>query len=899
MAFDVSNEAFQHVLEKLPLEVRDRILLDPEHALEALELEQRLRTQKWPTKNAIPNIAQERALRCFLAPHPTYEGRYPFIVIFRGGNGVGKTHIMVFLIAGTCLGPYFLNKEYFNHQYFQECDELRKKRKFKLRIVCDKTDMQENGSVYTLIKQLIPSAEFKGRTSGGYYTEIRIPTTSPQYFGDATVIDIKTFDMDPEAHSGSEYDLILFNEPPPQDLYNENISRLRRGGCAALFLTPLNQAAFLKKIENGDYPDGEVVVTQGSIWENCFANDNEVLTENGWKLLSDTVAGDSVLTYNMEKNISEYQEVISTTHQFYSGTMIDVGLGILTTPDHRMLVNKKSRIPFDLLVKSAEELKKADIMLGYVQNVTYDAEYYNPFPDKISCENWCEFIGWYVSEGSCCGTVSGVVKNNGVYISQKNEEKLEILSQLLHRTKWEWHLYGGKNGMHEFRCYDKDLHDHLFPLGNCYSMHIPRYVFKYPKEWLLKLWNTLLITDGDGKNRYITTSKHLADNIQEILIKLSFRSSLRTWHTSLRPCNIVGKEYKTVDQYCVSNITKNFYTRSAQKVPYKRVNYSGIVSCVTVPNGTIMVRNNKEKYPLLTGNCIDIPGTRGVLSRVSIERMKRQWQENNPLEVPARESGEYISLAGAIFPIFAEHSHVIPPMAIQPNWNIYKILDPHDKKPPFCVWIAVTPLNQCYVIAEYPVENWEVIKTTYFTIENFVQEFERIQGGGHENFPYIKERLRIMECLGDPNKFADRQPGTGRTMKGEYEWAGNEPIYTKLNDRIDFGHDKIRSLVRYDPQRKIDSMNHPQLCIFSTCKNVIRAFKGYEWAEKAGMSGGLSDKIDQTWACPMACIRYFSVHFDGYRQMSKDPYDENIENCIESNDKQEYIMEKDSMGRFI
>jgi phage terminase large subunit-like protein len=565
MAFDVNNEAFKAALEKLPVETRERILRDPEHALEALELEQRLRNQKWPTKNAVPNIAQERALQCYFAPHPTYEGRYPFINIFRGGNGVGKTHIMIFLIAGTCLGPYFLNKEYFNHQYFRECDELRKRRKFKLRIVCDKTDMQENGSVYTLLKQLIPMAEFKGRTSGGYYTEIRIPTPSPEYFGDATIIDVKTFDMDTEAHAGSEYDLILFNEPPPQDLYNENIGRLRRGGCAALFLTPLNQAAFLKKIENGDYPEGEVVVTKGAIWENCA----------------------------------------------------------------------------------------------------------------------------------------------------------------------------------------------------------------------------------------------------------------------------------------------------------------------------------------------DIPGTRGVLSKVSIERMKRQWQENNPLEVPAREFGEYISLSGAIFPIFSDHAHVIPPMTIQPNWNIYKIIDPHDKKPPFCVWIAVTPMNQCYVIAEYPVEHWDLIKTTYLTIGNFVLEFERIQGGKHENFSYIQERMPILECLGDPNKFSDRQPGTGKTMKEEYEWAGNEPIFTKINDRIDFGHDRVRKLVLYDPERKLDDRNHPQLRIFSSCKNTIRAFKNYEWAEKQGMSEGLSDKIDKKWECPMACIRYFAVHFDGYQSMNLGgPYGFG-DNGVDYDDSSLYINGNARKGRMI
>jgi phage terminase large subunit-like protein len=548
---------------KLSSEAQRRVLEHPE----LLEIEAALRERKWPTKNAVPNLAQEEALKGFMAPHPTYEGRYPFITIFRGGNGVGKTAACAFLIAGCTLGPYFMNREWFNHQYFQECDALRRKRRFKLRIVCDKSDMQENGSMHQLIKFWIPCAEFKGRTSGGYFTEVIIPAPGPGYR--ETRIDVKTFDMDVEAHSGSEYDMIVFNEPPPQDLYNENIGRLRRGGRAALFLTPLNQAAFLKKIENGDYPDGELRVVKGSIWQNCA----------------------------------------------------------------------------------------------------------------------------------------------------------------------------------------------------------------------------------------------------------------------------------------------------------------------------------------------DIPGTRGVLSRNAIERMKRQWNENNPLEVPAREFGEYITLAGAVFTLFSDSVHVIDPITIQSNWNIYKIIDPHDKKPPFAVWIAVTPLGSCYVFAEYPVEPWDAIKTTYLTIKNFVVDFERIQMGRHENFGYIPGRLQITECLGDPNKFADRQPGTGKTMKEEYEWAGNETIFTKINDDIMYGHEKVRGLLLYDPERKIDSMNRPQLYVFRGCKNVIRAFKNYEYLSKptgkTGTLGDQSSKLDQTWMCPISCIRYFAAHYDGYRHITRDRYGEEQE--VDYDDKQSYITRRDppTMGRFI
>jgi hypothetical protein len=212
-------------------------------------------------------------------------------------------------------------------------------------------------------------------------------------------------------------------------------------------------------------------------------------------------------------------------------------------------------------------------------------------------------------------------------------------------------------------------------------------------------------------------------------------------------------------------------------------------------------------------------------------------------------------------------------MPIDPRWNIYKIIDPHDKKPPFCIWIAVTPLNRHYVIAEYPVEPWDQVQGTILTIGDFVKEFERIENGKHENFQYIRQRLNITECLGDPNKFSDRQPNTGKTMKEEYEWSGCQDIFTKINDDIAYGHSKVRELLQYDPMRKVDSLNAPQLYVFKSCKNVSRAFKGYQYKSNQGLSAGLSDKIEKTWECPMACVRYHAVHYEGYQDPSMIGFD--------------------------
>jgi hypothetical protein len=497
-----------------------------------IDVELQRREKYWPLKDFVPNVAQGRALSCYASRHETYQGGYPFIMIFRAGNGVGKTCSMTILLAGVSLGPNFLNKQYFNHRYFYECQEIRKKRRLKIRIVCDKADMQENGSVYQEISKWIPAAKFEGKTSGGYYTIIRIPAQSEGYR--ETVIDIKTFDMDIVAHAGPDYDLVVFNEPAPKDKYNENIGRCRKGGRVALFLTPLNQAEYLHQIENGDYPDGEVFVSEASIWDNCA----------------------------------------------------------------------------------------------------------------------------------------------------------------------------------------------------------------------------------------------------------------------------------------------------------------------------------------------DITGNRGNLSRHDIERMIRQWNANNPLEVPARRDGKYMHLAGAIFGIFNKQVHVTHPFAIPPEYNIYKITDPHDAKPPFTVWIAVSPVGKCYVVAEYPVEPWDQIQGTFLTIRNFVDEFERIERGKHQNFQYIR-KISPVEWLGDPNKFQCPDSNTRQTLKALYESYSStgEMINTKINDDISVRHEKVRELLLYDHERKIDSMNCPKLFVFSSCKNVIRAFENYQYKNNtsSGLGEGWTGKIDQKWECPMACVGYFAVHFDGYQ----------------------------------
>jgi hypothetical protein len=247
----------------LPEDYREKLLHMDEEALAIAESHIAISNKDYPTKAFVPNIGQVRGLQCLAKPHPTYFKKYPHKVFVFGGNGTGKTaSLAAILIPGICLGPDFINKEYFGDwQYFYDIEKLRKKRKLFVRLVADAADMKENaGSLYQQIQKWVPTAEFKDKV-GDFFKTIKI--------GDV-LIDFKSHAMPKTAHAGPDYDVVIFNEPVPDpEVYDENISRTRGRGRAFMFCTPLDVAAYLSKETEMTGPDGEVSVTYMSVWDNC------------------------------------------------------------------------------------------------------------------------------------------------------------------------------------------------------------------------------------------------------------------------------------------------------------------------------------------------------------------------------------------------------------------------------------------------------------------------------------------------------------------------------------------------------------------------------------------------------------------------------------------------------
>lgn len=225
--------------------------------------------KKHPGMFFFPNRGQKKALEPYRKHNGTPLG-VPYISVFGAGNGVGKTCTLGAFACGLAFGAEELH-EYFEDFYvFQRMKDRRRERNapILLRIICHSDSMKAGGPVYTEIKKWFPPGRFK-MTKGGkaYYSSIECYASD----GETVIcnIDIKSHDQDTIAHAGANLDGLLFDEPPPEDLYAESVGRTRGGGFIAFFLTPLELAGWMNSTILDKVDGRNIVLTNAPIWDNC------------------------------------------------------------------------------------------------------------------------------------------------------------------------------------------------------------------------------------------------------------------------------------------------------------------------------------------------------------------------------------------------------------------------------------------------------------------------------------------------------------------------------------------------------------------------------------------------------------------------------------------------------
>ena len=343
-----------------------------------------------------------------------------------------------------------------------------------------------------------------------------------------------------------------------------------------------------------------VDVAQGG----CFDDQTEILTNGGWKPFEALTGTESVLTLNA---LTAEWGAITQLHKYWLAGPLNVleraDLSFAITDNHQLFargpkaetfkVRRYDALPNDFVIPRAIEwIGSNPAEMRFESRVPMHHGGVRIKEWKFSFEDWARFLGWFVSEGCAFREKS----HNGrwrVNISQNKGAKYDRIAALLDRMGIKA-LHQGSRSTLEFSINSIGAHlaDHCGV--HAANKRIPEYIRNAKPEIIRAFLEEYRLGDGSvngsGVTVYSTTSKCLADDLQEVLAKLGRAGKMTTRHEK-------GSSFIIGNRMVVRKNTEFTVTERKvaadcfiQKKNVQRLAYEGFVYCVSTPLKTILVR---------------------------------------------------------------------------------------------------------------------------------------------------------------------------------------------------------------------------------------------------------------------------------------------------------------------
>ena len=288
-------------------------------------------------------------------------------------------------------------------------------------------------------------------------------------------------------------------------------------------------------------------------------------------------------------------------------------LDLCVTPNHRMVTSYKKRdgneqMRFEeggeILNKynryhlacdwSGEEVKTFTLPEYNYLNGGYKPE--SKPAVEIAMDDWLCFLGWYIAEGSL--DHKGKKAPNRITIPQKtgpySDQVALAFGRIADAISCSYSAYPIKDrDLITHHLFSTQLATYLRSLGTSKDKYIPRDLLNLSRRQLRILFEVLMAGDGTWMNReeeygrYYTISPQLADDVQEIALKLGLSANVSQF----------GKEYRVN----INKATVLQVNQCSEEPNDWLEDYAGQVYCCEVPgDGIILVRRNGK--PVWCGN---------------------------------------------------------------------------------------------------------------------------------------------------------------------------------------------------------------------------------------------------------------------------------------------------------
>jgi len=350
---------------------------------------------------------------------------------------------------------------------------------------------------------------------------------------------------------------------------------------------------------SGDSNDFPALRESPPFHPNSYDKETKVYTERGWILVKDVFIGEKCLSLNIKNLNLEWKKVVET-HKHKSGKMLyfnNRNFNMMVTEDHKMLYQKRWD---DKQNKNIWQFIEAINLPSEARFYRASAWVGNDLKEMLgySFILYIKFMAWYLSDGS-------VEKNkNRIVISQHKEKSKKTYTEICKLLdamdlKYSKQIYG-------LVFYDKKICEYLDQFGNCFNKFIPDEIKGSSAEIITMFLNEYVKGDGHLKRgkifkdykfndslHFFTSSKRLADDLSELILKAGKRPSLYIQKEKIIQHH--NGKYKSKKCYRVNMC--NSQKAQLENISVEFVDYNDYAYCITL-------EGNHTLYTMRNGRCV-------------------------------------------------------------------------------------------------------------------------------------------------------------------------------------------------------------------------------------------------------------------------------------------------------
>lgn len=336
----------------------------------------------------------------------------------------------------------------------------------------------------------------------------------------------------------------------------------------------------------------KVTAAKNAVFDNernekhhCYDADTEILTESGWIPFPELLPDHKVAT--LDDGYLRFERPLAIQVSDYAGDMVRVKnkqVDLFVTPNHRMFVKGYYRSYFEFL-PAAAVLERPNHRWHYKKDAKWNGDDAPPVPVG-SPELLAELLGYYLSEGCKASQYRVIFYQNAGALADRMIDVLQTAG------KKNMTVSPTERGALRIECYWKKLHQWL-PDGTAPNKEIPRAILGWSPRLLRILFNALMEGDGargrDGKGTwtYYTTSRQLADDVTDLLLRIGWCGTV-VQHDTSHPDSWNKRPLWRVN----INRTRLTPITNKREPSHWREHYEGPVYCATTRNHLLYVRRN-------------------------------------------------------------------------------------------------------------------------------------------------------------------------------------------------------------------------------------------------------------------------------------------------------------------